>query len=223
MGYRLVLVKSPARKKEYRDFVSLIRNRDWVLSAAAYRKQPQGISDGVDLARNDRAYLLKSETGIVGSLVTRHYPDQDVIEFRDAEMDIAYQRGGLFARSLGERVLRETCHGSSSTLTLTTWPFNRKAIPLFKRAGFRGTPGTSLVMLNFIPMILRHYVAKCYFSRNDFIRTLESERSYGYDDHDLNGLSVFNYVWSTSVERLRVDVDWQRREIVRVEHSHVGK
>jgi hypothetical protein len=80
-------------------------------------------------------------------------------------------------------------------LEAITWAFNRKGIPLYKRIGFRAVPGTSLVMENYLPLILKHPNTQAYFSRHDYIRTLQNKRSYGYDNITNHGLDVFDYQW----------------------------
>ncbi|MDA0745033.1 MAG: hypothetical protein O2954_00820 [bacterium] len=102
-----------------------------------------------------------------------------------------------------------------------TWAFNRKGIPLYKRAGFRAVPGTSLLMENYLPLILKHPKTRPYFEQHDYIRTLRSQRSYGYDALQVDGLSVFEYHWRSEADELRVLIDWQRKQIVSLQLSRL--
>ena len=99
---------------------------------------------------------------------------------------------------------------------LVTWVFNRKGIPLYKRCGFRAVPGTSLLMENYLPMIIRHPVLRRYFRLHDYVKTLVSQRSYGYDQLRYHDLIVFQYRWQAGSEMWEVLIDFQHQQIASI-------
>ena len=99
---------------------------------------------------------------------------------------------------------------------ILTWVFNRKGIPLYKRGGFRAVSGTSLLMENYLPMIIRHLALRPYFEQHDYVKTLVSQRSYGYDHLRYHDLSVFQYQWRAGAEVWEVLVDFQRRQLASI-------
>ena len=101
-------------------------------------------------------------------------------------------------------------------LELETWVFNRKGLPLYKRCGFRAVPGTSLLMENYLPLIIRHPVLRPYFQRHDYIKTLVNKRSYGYDHLKYHDLYVFRSQWQAGAEEWEVLVDFQRRQVASI-------
>lgn len=137
----------------------------------------------------------------------------------NAETLPEYQRRGTFWRFLGMPIIRQLCEcGDFDRIEATTWTFNRKGIPVYKRFGFRAVPDTSLHMVNYLPSILRHPDAAGFFEKVDYIRYLQNKRSYGYDAIEENGRSVFEYRWkSREGEELRVLVDWRTHEVVKVD------
>ncbi len=87
--------------------------------------------------------------------------------------------------------VRQVIEMDFQRIELVTWVFNRKGLPLYKRCGFRAVPGTSLLMENYLPLIIRNPVLRPYFQRHDYIKTLVNKRSYGYDHLKYHDLYVF--------------------------------
>ncbi len=101
-------------------------------------------------------------------------------------------------------------------IELVTWVFNRKGIPLYKRCGFRAVPGTSLLMENYLPILIRHPALLPYFQQHDYIKTLKNKRSYSYDHLKYHDLYVFQYQWQAGDEVWEVLVDFQHRQIASI-------
>ncbi|MBT3605427.1 MAG: GNAT family N-acetyltransferase [Candidatus Latescibacteria bacterium] len=213
---------------ELAHFLNQIREKNWSLSSSAFLRKtksvrsikPQGLTKFHFKTDLQGIYLLKRNGKIVSCLqIDEKFKNQDVIIFSNVETEPNLQRKGVFWRVLGNNCLRRTCLSKYRRIELTTWSFNRKGIPLYKRVGFRAVPATNLLMENYLPSIVKHPDTQAYFDRYDYIRTLQNKRSYGYDAIEVNGLSVFEYYWKSrkSNDTLRVLVDWQKKEIVQVE------
>ena len=163
--------------------------------------------------------LLKSSEIISVLVVDDKHGDRTVAVFSGVETLPGFQRRGTFWRHLGIPCVRQTVAMGFERLEAVTWVFNRKGIPLYKRAGFRAIPGTSLIMENYIPMILRHPECQPFFQQHDFLRTLQGDRTYGYDSVTVNDLEVFSYRWEAGGDSLDVLVDWNVKRVVAVQSS----
>ncbi|MGA1198499.1 MAG: GNAT family N-acetyltransferase [Candidatus Latescibacterota bacterium] len=166
-------------------------------------------------------YLLKYNAMIISCVqIEEKYQDNSIIVLSHVETHPDFQKRGIFGLALGDMCLRKACESvGCKRVELTTWSFNRKGIPFYKRGGFRAVPGTNLLMENYLPSIVKHPDAQPYFDKYDYIRTLQNKRSYGYDAMEVNGLSVFEYCWKPrkADDTLRVLVNWQKKEIVSVD------
>ena len=218
---------SPTDASALAIFLNHLRKNHWSLTSSAYQRKPEpvplvGEDDLIrDNVKRNRigTFLLRREDQIISMLqVDDKHGDGRVAVFSGAETLPEFQRRGIFWRSLGIPCIRRLCAKGFDRIDAITWTFNRKGIPVYKRMGFRAVPGTSLVMENYFPLIVRHPSTRSYFDRYDFIQTLHNRRSYGYDAVDLDGLRVFEYQWKSGEERLRVLIDCQRQRIAFVEH-----
>ena len=217
--------------RAFADFLNHVRQNHWTLTSQAGQREPDRVAlvAAEQLVEEDcnsnraGSFLLKRDGRIVSCLqVDDKFGDGQVAVFSHAETLPEYQRRGIFGRLLGEVCLRKICSMGFERIEASTWSFNRKGIPLYKRAGFRGVPGTSLHMENYLPLVLRHPSTQSYFSRCDYVRTLQNKRSFGYDAVDAYGLSVFEYRWRSKEDRLRVLIDWQRRQIASIQRPDWG-
>ena len=210
------------------DFINDLRRNHWTLTSLAFLRKPAIVplvTPEALIVANERTdcigiYLLKKDGEIISMLhVSDKYGDGKVAVFSGAETHPRYQRRGMFWRQLFGPCLREMCESDFEYIEAITWTFNRKGIPLYKRIGFRGVPGTSLVMENYLPMILRHPATRAFFAGHDYIRTLQNRRSYGYDSKEFQGMRLFEYHWRAGLDELLVIVDWQRKQIVSIQGS----
>lgn len=210
------------------EFLNRLRRESWSLTSLGHVPEPgspplvtptQLLADSLRPGRIG-PFLLKLDQRIVSTV---HLDDRDgdgkVAVVSQVETDPAFQRRGTFWRHLGEPLLRRFCGRGPERLEATTWTFNRKGIPLYKRAGFRAVPGTSLAMENYLPTLVRHPALVDYFEQHDFLRALECRRSYGYDGVRVCGLNLFAYAWSEAGEELRVLVDWERKQLVSIQRD----
>ena len=209
-------------------FLNNLRQNHWTLTSLAFQRRPEVVPlvTGEELIEDNMqperigTFLLKRDENITAMLqIDDKFGDGTVAVFSGAETHPCYQRRGTFWRHLGDPCLRRMCEREFERLEAVTWIFNRKGIPLYKRVGFRAVPGTSLLMENYLPLILRHPAARPFFADYDFIRTLQNKRSYQYDNLEYHGLSLFEYHWKAGAQELRVLVEWQRRQIVSIQYG----
>ena len=113
--------------------------------------------------------------------------------------------------------MRNFCNRNYNAFELETWPLNRKALPLYRRIGFKAVPGTCITMRNYIPMLIRHPKCRYFFAENDYFRTLSTKRGSCYEDvKEAEKLGLFRYVWKSRDCNLTVEVDWRRDDVASV-------
>lgn len=222
-----ILRLRPDNTDDFAAFLDDLYSHHWSLTSQAYQREPDSkthanpreLLEELVERKHVTTFLLKKDGRIISSMrVTRDQADAGKVVFSHVETHPDFQKRGIFALALGEACLRMVCESDSKRIEITSWSFNRKGIPLYKRYGFRSVPGTNLLMENYLPSIVKHPNAQPYFARHDYIRTLRNERSYGNDAVEFNDLSIFVYRWlpRNSVDSLYVAVDWQHETIVDV-------
>ena len=206
----------------YATFLRDIQTQYWSLSSNAFQRQPnperlpscEEVIESLGNLEHSVIYLLKRNHRIISSMkVTQKKSEPGIVIFSHVETHPDFQKRGIFGLTLADTCLRTACESECKRIEITTWSFNRKGIPLYKRYGFRAIPGTNLLMENYLPAIVKHIDAQPYFARHDYIRTLQNQRSYGYDAVEVDGLSIFEYHWKPrkSDDTLRVLVDWEKK------------
>lgn len=207
------------------DFMNDLQANHWSLTSRGFEKRPDSLppTTGTDLLEGERqksrlgTFLLRQGRVVISMVQVDELVDHGrVAVFSGAETHPQHQRRGTFWRQLGIPCVRVFSMSSFDRLAALTWTFNRKGIPVYKRFGFRAVPGTSLLLDNYLPTIIRHPATRSFFQKYDFLRRLENTRSYGFDGIDDDGLMVFEYRWQKGDDRLEVMVDWERHRIVRI-------
>ena len=210
---------------QYSDFLDFLYESHWPLTSSGFQREPTSRNQkrpkrSLQTAEGQKVFVLLRCGRIVSSVkVSYKETDCTVCVLSHVETLPEHQKKGIFGLTLGNECLRAICSSDEcKRIELITWSFNRKGIPLYKMVGFRAVPGTSLLMENYLPAILKHPDTQPYFAKHDYIRTLKNKRSYGYDAIDGGGMSVFEYRWKPrkAKDSLRVWVDWQKKEIVDV-------
>lgn len=207
-------------------FLNELRQQHWSLTSSAYQRKPERVSllTAEALLQEQREhphrigyYLLRHRGRLIAAMkIDDKFGDGQVAVFSDLETHPDFQRRGITWFGLTDPCLRQVIDMDFQRLELVTWVFNRKGLPLYKRCGFRTVPGTSLLMENYLPLIIRHPALRPYFQLHDYIKTLVNKRSYGYDHLKYHDLYVFRYQWQADDEMWEVLVDFQRRQIVSI-------
>ncbi len=212
----------PQDAEEVAAFLNELRQQHWSLTSSAYQRKPECVSllTAETLLQEQREhphrigyYLLRHRGRLIASMkIDDKFGDEQVAVCAELETHPAFQRRGIpWFRLLP--CVRQVIEMDFQWIELVTWVFNRKGLPLYKRCGFRVVPGTSLLMENYLPLIIRHPVLQPYFQRHDYIKTLVNKRSYGYDHFKYHDLYVFRYQWQAGDEMWEVLVDFQRRQV----------
>ena len=149
-------------------FLLKMRHNHWSLTSSAYQRKPVTVTvpSSEELIRNESTcsrigtFLLFRGTAILGSLQLDYTPDYTSVVFSNAEADVRIQRRGIFAKCLGRRCVVEGMKLDVQFFEMTTWAFNRKAFPLYAKAGFRIVPGSSVRLVNFFPLLFRDLSAQ---------------------------------------------------------------
>ena len=225
--YNIVRLQ-PDEAENFVAFLNDLYTHHWSLTSYAYQREPaskklmyfETLIEELNERKHVSIFILKKYDRIISSMkITQKKSEPGVVIFSHVETHPDFQKRGIFGLTLADTCLRTACVSECKRIEITTWLFNRKGIPLYKRYGFRAIPGTNLLMENYLPAIVKHVDAQPYFARHDYIRTLYNKRSYGYDAVEMNGLSVFEYRWKPrkADDILRVLVDWKKKEIIDVE------
>lgn len=196
------------------------------LTSASLRRRPGDLdlATATQLLEGDRhpdrlgTFLLKRDGAIIALV---HVDDRQdggrAAVFSGVEISPTYRRGGTFWRLLGVPLIRVFA-SSASFDRLEAVTSSSTRISVYRRFGFRAVPGSSPgIMENYLPTIVRHPAVRGFFARCDFLRGLENRRSHGGDHIACGNLNLFAYRWSGGGDRLRVMVDWERRQIVAIE------
>ena len=107
---------------------------------------------------------------------------------------------------------------------LHTWPGNLKAVPLYKKSGFMWSPdsgGWGVHMENFTPGARRHPVAREFFRKHDWYRTMKRDLSLTPDEHKRGKVRVYEYLWEEDGDRLRMVYDRQSWGLLEVETNEL--
>lgn len=104
-------------------------------------------------------------------------------------------------------------------LGLHTWPGNMKAMPLYKRQGYKWRPGTQVKMENYIPPVLNYPFFKQFFAGNDwyemFTPIIDQEENREYKGE----MDVYTYhFYKDKTNSLEVIID---RTVGRISGFHL--
>ncbi len=111
---------------------------------------------------------------------------------------------------LGRRCVIEAMKLDVLSFEMTTWAFNRKAFPLYAKAGFRIVPGSSVRLVNFLPSLFRDLSNRFNRCVETFIDDHLSGTLYGRPTS--GSIVVYPYEWRGGLKR-HVLFDSERRDI----------
>ena len=122
-------------------------------------------------------------------------------------VDPAYQKKG-FGKALLMEALRFTLEHNGELLFLNTWSGNLKAMPLYKRQGYKWRPNTDVLMENYLPQILtfppfiRFFEQHCWY---DVFKPLITQEP---DEELENNMWIYSYVFEAeNGDGLKVWID----------------
>ncbi len=143
--------------------------------------------------------------------------NQAYIPFLTADPD--YHGRGL-GKAVLLRAVERVWELGISRVDLHTWPGNLKAVPLYKKSGFMWSPESGqwgVHMQNFTPGARRHPIARPFFDRHDWYRSLKRDLSLRPDEHRRGKVRVYPYEWEEDGDRLRLVYDRQSWGLLEVE------
>jgi len=127
-------------------------------------------------------------------------------------------------RGVGRRLLRAAFDRAMALgyrqLNLDTWAGNRRAMPLYKKMGFFWVPGTSVVMHNYLPTVLRSPYVQRFLDNIDWYSALRQPTAMIEDDYQLEGRPVYTYHFERDRQQLRIAIDRSSGEMLAVEGPH---
>ena len=189
---------------------------------------PGGWTRGIP-ETGERVLERKRKSDLLAMLVIEH--NGEIVGYCDLQaqpgqkevthISLLNVRPDHHGRGLGKMLILEmikrTIDLGYRRLTISTWPGNTKAIPLYKKTGFFWVPETNVFMQNYLPTVFSLPVAKDFFSRHDWYSCFKRDLSVAEDRIEWNGIKVFPYEFEAEGEMLKVVVDVQSEGVTAVE------
>ncbi len=122
-------------------------------------------------------------------------------------VDPAYQKKG-FGKALLMKALHFTLEQGGDILFLNTWSGNLKAVPLYKRQGYKWRPRTDVLMENYLPQLLTFPPFVKFFEKYCWYDVFKPVITQEPDEETDNLMWVYLYEFeSDEGENLRVWID----------------
>ncbi len=114
--------------------------------------------------------------------------------------------GKKYGKALLLKTLEKAVNMGYNRLDLHSWSGNTRAVPLYKKIGFRWqTSIASMYMMNYLPMLMKLKIIKPYFSRLDWYNDCKCNLSLIPDGVMDNGFEFFHYCWEKDGIYLEAD------------------
>ena len=209
-------------------FLSRLRSDHWSLTSSAHLRKPKRVEspDPEQLLEAERAagrigtYLLEKDSRILGSLCLDYSADRSAVVFSNAEADPSIQRRGVFAICLARPCFLSAMDLDVSTFAMTTWAFNRKAFPLYAKAGFRAVPETSVTFVSFFPVLFRCLSHEFRGSTRRFLDEHTPQKTRSGISGSGVPCTVYPYAWRSGLQcDVQVEKDSGATHLVRLSHG----
>ena len=162
-------------------------------------------------------YAALEDGKVVGFVrVFEWWSSRDAAYVSWLNVDPGYQGRGI-GRALVMRCIERAVELGYPRIDLHTWPGNDRAMPLYKRTGFKWSPGSAVYMQNYVPLLLKHPAAKAFFARHDWYRALRVSPKATEDEEKLDGVAVYRYSWRAQGQAFTAWVDTRARDVMAVE------
>ena len=104
--------------------------------------------------------------------------------------------GRKYGKALLLKTLETTIKQGYNRLDLHSWSGNTKAVPLYKKTGFRWqTSNSSMYMMNYLPLLLNLEMLQPYFAKLDWYNDFDCNLALEPDGNMENGFEFFHYCW----------------------------
>ena len=107
-------------------------------------------------------------------------------------VDPSYQGKG-FGKALLLKATELAVEKNARFISLHTWGGNLKAMPLYKRQGYKWRPKTSVYMENYIPQILNYPLFQEFFQKYCWYDIFKPKITQEVDEEFLNGMEIYEY------------------------------
>ncbi|MHA1687328.1 MAG: GNAT family N-acetyltransferase, partial [Candidatus Heimdallarchaeaceae archaeon] len=109
-------------------------------------------------------------------------------------------------------------------LSLHTWEGNLKAMPLYKRQGYKWRPKTSVYMENYIPQILNFPLFKAFFEEHCWYDVFRPVINQAMDDERQDGMLIYEYYFEADKDNfIKVWIDRTIGKIAGFHFKHKEK
>ncbi|MHA1304326.1 MAG: GNAT family N-acetyltransferase, partial [Candidatus Heimdallarchaeaceae archaeon] len=133
-------------------------------------------------------------------------------------VDPAYQ-GQRLGKVLLLRATQYAMENNARFISLHTWGGNLKAMPLYKRQGYKWRPDTTVYMENYIPQVLTFPLFQDIFAKYCWYDVFKPEITQRRDEEFEDKMAIYNYRFSKD-EELELNV-WIDRTIGRISGFHL--
>ncbi len=121
-------------------------------------------------------------------------------------VDPAFQ-GKKYGKSLLLAATSLAFEKGAQILSLHTWAGNMKAMPLYKRQGYKWRPGTNVYMENYIPQILQFPATRPFFEKHDWYASFKPHITQEIDDEREEEWQIYEYHFKTGEDTLTYWID----------------
>ncbi|MDP8322585.1 MAG: GNAT family N-acetyltransferase [Candidatus Stygibacter australis] len=125
--------------------------------------------------------------------------------------------GRKYGKALLLKTLETTIKQGYNRLDLHSWSGNTKAVPLYKKTGFRWQTGnSSMYMMNYLPLLLNLELLQPYFAKLDWYNDFDCDLALEPDGNMENGFEFFHYCWKKDDRYLEAVFDANVKGLCRV-------
>lgn len=214
----------PETADRYAAFLRTMRRDHWGLTSSAFTRRPERLKDPdpVQLVLEESAasrigtFVLLRHGVVQGGLRLDYSSDRRSVVFSGAEALPGIQRRGILAACLARPCLASALDLDVTTFQMTTWWFNRKAFPLYDKAGFRIVPNTSVILVSFFPLLYRHL--REAFGHNP-MRFVNAHLTGNLNPTFRDDSTVYRYAWDNGLE-LEVVAEDGRFSVLEPANAH---
>ncbi|MCF7919604.1 MAG: GNAT family N-acetyltransferase [Candidatus Cloacimonetes bacterium] len=139
--------------------------------------------------------VIDAQDKVLGYCKLEEYSDQKAVYI--ALLNVIPQYWGRkYGKVLILKTLQNTIDSGYSRLDLHSWSGNTRAVPLYKKTGFRWqTSNSSTYMMNFLPYLLNLELLQPFFAEVDWYENCERDLSLEPDGNMERGFEFFHYNW----------------------------
>ncbi|MFX0184591.1 MAG: GNAT family N-acetyltransferase [Candidatus Hodarchaeota archaeon] len=145
--------------------------------------------------------------------VDNHWTDYDTMYIPLLGVSPTHQKKN-YGKSLLLKALQTAIEHKKRRIDLHTWAGNLRAVPVYKKTGFKWCPKTSVLMENFLPAILTTPFFESFFIENDWYYAQDLKITQKHDEFEYHKMKAYFYRFVQDEQNsLEVRVDRHAKEL----------